>query len=356
MPHPFSIRVNLLLAGLVFALLLAANPLFAEEIEDSDQNFRWAYGTLQVENDLFANIANTDRHYTNGLQASVLSDPLPLDGWLGNIARLRVPLGLAKSAPSEHRVGFAIGHAIFTPDDTQTNLLVSNDRPYAAWAHLTLTLQTLWSTQGQGTFQDQWKFDVGVIGPAAGGRFVQNNWHSLIGADDANGWSHQLRNEPGLNVTFERAWNSPDLAPSQLGGFEVDAIPYVVAAVGNVQTYLGGGALARIGPNLPDDFGPTRIYPGVGGSEAFIVSEKFNYYLFAGIEARVVGRDVFLDGNLFRDSHGVNKRHLVSDLRLGAVTTWRNARLSFSHVYRTKEYSTQAKADQFGSIALGFAF
>jgi lipid A 3-O-deacylase len=349
-------RLNFFKFACVSLGLFSSISAFAEETATSSEPIQWAYGSVQVENDLFANMANTDRHYTNGLQASVLSAPLTLDGWLGNIARLRVPLGLDDSQPAETRIGVALGHSIFTPDDTQANTLITNDRPYAAWAHVTLTLQTLWETRSAGSFQDQWKFDIGIIGPAAGGRFVQNNWHNLIGADEANGWSHQLRNEPGLNVKFERAWNSPDLSPRSLGGFEVDGIPYAVAALGNIQTYLGGGGIVRFGPDLPDDFGPTRIYPGVGGSEAFTVSDKFNWYLFAGVEGRLIGHDIFLDGNLFRDSHNVNKRFLVSDLRLGAVTTWQNARLSFTHVYRTKEYSAQTKADQFGSFALGFAF
>ncbi|MEQ9144010.1 MAG: lipid A deacylase LpxR family protein [Parvibaculaceae bacterium] len=345
-----------LLPLLSFALVLLASPALADGEKPADSRFRWAYASVQVENDLFANIANTDRHYTNGLQGSLLSAPVALTGWLDEIATIRVPFGVEGTSPQTHRVGFALGHTIFTPDDTEVSALVPNDRPYAAWLHMTLTLQTLWETSGTGTFQDQWKFDVGVVGPAAGGRFVQNNWHKLIGADEANGWSNQLRNEPGLNVTFERAWNTPDLAPATLSGFEIDGIPYAVAALGNVQTYLGAGGIVRLGPDLPDDFGPTRIYPGVGGSEWFKPVDGFSWYVFAGVEGRVVGRDMFLDGNLFRDSHSVDKRYFVSDLRLGAVAIWNDYRLSFSHIYRTREYSGQPKPDQFGSFTLGVAF
>jgi lipid A 3-O-deacylase len=118
----------------------------------SDPSRQWAFGTVQVENDLFANVANTDRHYTNGLQASVLSHPLTLTGWQKEVATARMPFGLDDAKPASHRVGLALGHSIFTPDDTDTSGLVNNDRPYAAWLHLTFTLQTLWTTNGQGTF------------------------------------------------------------------------------------------------------------------------------------------------------------------------------------------------------------
>ncbi len=353
-----SLSVFMRLITIVAALTaLTATSARAEDVPQPIAPAGWAFGTVQVENDLFANFANTDRHYTNGLQASVLSHPIELAGWQEAVATARVPFGLDGAKPASHRVGLALGHSIFTPDDTDTSALVANDRPYAAWLHLTFTLQTLWTTPHSGTFQDQWKFDVGVIGPAAGGEFVQNNWHKLIGAEEADGWDNQLENELGLNVTFERAWNSPELAPSQLGGLQVDGIPYVVGALGNVQTYLGGGGIVRIGPDLPDDFGPARIYPGIGGSERFTPSDGgIDWYLFAGAEGRVVGRDIFLDGNLFRDSHSVDKRYFVSDLRLGAVAIWGRTRVSFTHVYRTKEYSQQPKPDQFGALTLGVAF
>ena len=109
---------------------------------------------------------------------------MELPGLLKDVATIRVPFG-AEGSPATHRLGLALGHSIFTPDDTSATATILDDRPYAAWLHFTLTLQTLWETNGVGTYQDQWKIDLGVVGPAAGGRFVQNNWHKLIGADEA---------------------------------------------------------------------------------------------------------------------------------------------------------------------------
>ena len=43
-------------------------------------------------------------------------------------------------------------------------------------------------------------------GPAALGEEVQNNFHRLINGDRVNGWNNQLRNEPGLTLTYERRW------------------------------------------------------------------------------------------------------------------------------------------------------
>ena len=51
---------------------------------------------------------------------------------------------------------------------------------------------------------DTLQLDVGLVGPAAGGAFVQNNFHRFIGDTTANGWANQLHNEPTLDLTFER--------------------------------------------------------------------------------------------------------------------------------------------------------
>ena len=334
--------------GMSFAVLAG---LLLTPAQASDRGFI----TVQSENDLFANLTNTDRHYTNGIQLSWISGPDQTPDWLAPMSGLRIPGTDRQAQTVDRRWGVALGHSIFTPDDTGATMLVPDDRPYAAWAHLTFTVQTVWKTGEEAAFQDQWKVDLGVIGPAALGEEVQNNWHRLIGADHVNGWAHQLGNEPGLNVTFERAWRSPSLKFGKLMGLETDVIPYAVLALGNVQTYGALGGTVRIGDGLPDDFGPPRIYPGIGGSEWFHTSDGFDWYLFAGAETRAVARDIFLDGNTFRDSHSVDKRNFVTDLRLGAVTVIGRARLSFTHVFRTREFHGQPKPDQFGSLTLGWA-
>ena len=78
---------------------------------------------------------------------------------------------------------------------------------------------------------------------------------------------------------------------------EVDFIPRIGAALGNVAIYADVGGTARIGKNLRDDFGPPRPRPALPGSEAFIGDGSFGWYLFAGVDGQAVGRNIFLDGN-----------------------------------------------------------
>jgi len=354
----FCLRIAaLIISG--FSLLLPnavrAQALLPDPAITPDNGFI----TLEVENDLFAKLANTDRHYTNGLKVSWMSAPTTdLPDWLKSLSA--PPLfGLFTNdeniTGATHRVGVSLAHLIFTPDDTDNPAPSYNDRPYAAWLHTTFTLQSVRSNDVGESWQDQWALDVGVIGPDAGGEQVQNGWHKLINVERAEGWDHQLKNELGLNLSFERAWRSNIFETSKVFGLSTDIIPYSSLALGNISTYAGAGAVWRIGPSLPDDFGPPRIYPASGGSEWFHASSGFDWYLFAGVEGRAVARDIFLDGNTFRDSQSVDKRPFVGDFKLGAVAVIGGARLSFTHDFRSHEFYGQPKIDQFGSLTLGFA-
>lgn len=347
-------KASIFQAGaLAASLVLAAAPAYAQRWDETDRGFI----TLQSENDLFARAANSDRHYTNGVQASWLSAPRQsVPDWMDFFAN--TPFLLTHEAVTERstRFGISVGQAIFTPDDTDQTAPIPTDRPYAAWLHTTLSLQSVRSTASGEAWQDQWKLDLGVVGPAALGRQVQRQWHKLINVASPQGWGNQLPNEPGINLSFERAWRSKTLPTPKLMGLETDFIPYGVLALGNVQTYAGAGGTLRLGYHLPDDFGPPRIYPGTGGSEWFRNEKAWSGYIFLGAEGRAVARDIFLDGTTWRDSMSVNKKPLVLDVKLGAVILLGNVRLSFTHVFRSREFDGQPKPDQFGAFTLGVGF
>jgi hypothetical protein len=70
-----------------------------------------------------------------------------------------------------------------------------------------------------------------------------------------------------------------------------------------------------------------------------------------------VARDIFLDGNTFRDSPGVDKRPFVADLSYGAGIIAGRWQLTFTQVYRTREFEAQLhKYNEFGSLTISCAF
>ena len=67
-----------------------------------------------------------------------------------------------------------------------------------------------------------------------------------------------------------------------------------------------------------------------------------------------MARNLFLDGNTFRHSHEVDRKPLVADLNLGLAFAWKKARLTFSRVFRSREFDGQNGADDYGSITLTY--
>jgi hypothetical protein len=136
----------------------------------------------------------------------------------------------------------------------------------------------------------------------------------------------------------------------------LDFTPHLGAALGNVFTYGNAGGTLRYGKRLPDGYGPPRIQPGLPGTGDFSPGSGFGWYLFAGIEGRAVGRNIFLDGNTFRDSRSVDKKRLVGDLQFGFVLDWSDVCLGYTHVLRTREFRTQGSNDGFGSLILSVKY
>ena len=136
-----------------------------------------------------------------------------------------------------------------------------------------------------------------------------------------------------------------------------DFTPHWGFALGNIFTYGAAGATLRFGEGLQKDYGPPRIRPSLPGSGFFETGDHgFSWYVFAGVEGRVVARNIFLDGNSFADSRNVNSKPLVGDLQGGLVVTVDRVRLSFTHVLRSEEFESQDKPDIFGAVALSISY
>ena len=318
---------------------------------------------FQVENDVFNRFSPTDRDYTNGIRIGWLSPAITaMPPGIVSMTTIPTFFGEPQSDSVVRRVGVSIGQNIYTPQDTFTSQPIYNDRPYAAWLYASFALQYTYKRRDEKTGQqepvrlDTLQLDLGLIGPAAGGEFVQNNFHNLIGVPRANGWANQLHNEPTIGIGFERRWRTARTVVFEDPKLEVDFIPRIGGALGNVAIYGDVGGTVRIGKNLRDDFGPPRPRPALPGSEAFIGDGSFGWYLFAGIDGQVVGRNIFLDGNTDGFSLRVSHRPFVAEAQAGLAITYHGVRVTYTQVLRTPDFYEQNRWTQFGSINVTFRY
>ncbi len=324
------------------ALLLAVLTALAPATSLAQSNESKGTFNFLVENDIYT---GTDQHYTSGVQFSYLSGRDDLPGWLRTTAGA-LP-GIADGA--HLRAGFQLGHSIYTPDDIKTRELQPNDRPYAGWLYGGVAV--VGETDDR---LDTWMLNLGIVGPSARGEDIQNGIHDLIGSDEANGWNNQIEDEFGYALLYERRWRN--LWEYERTGYGVDFNPHVGFSLGNVATYVNGGATVRLGNDLTNDFGPPRIRPSLPGSAYFEQRDDFGWYLFAGVDVRAVGYNIFLDGNTHKDGHDVDKEPIVADAQAGLVMTIDDWRLAYTYVYRTEEYEGQDKPDRFGSLSVSFHY
>ncbi len=336
-----------LLIYLVIFLFAAIPSVYSEEKPDLDDEQTFI---IYWENDIFA---NTDRYYTNGAKLIWISGDLGefiedkrLPAWsAGAIESVPLPKKAVKN------IALSLGQKIFTPKDIEKEELIEDDRPYAGYTYFGIGFHS--KTRKR---LDSLELDIGIVGPESYARDIQETVHEWINTDEPKGWNNQLKNEPALVVAYEikyRLWetDSGDWA-------EFDVIPHIGAALGNVYTYANAGAEIRWGYNLPLDFG-TGLFRPAGDSSLAAADAKsppFGFHVFVGVDGRAVLQNIFLDGNTFTDSHEVDKKPFVADIMAGASLNIKNFRLTYTHVYCTKEFDDQDEAQIFGSISLSYIF
>lgn len=310
--------------------------------------------TLYFENDWFG---GTDRHYTNGVKFSWLYSDLTTWGDQGWRKAFVEKLPFINRPGSQKNLGFSLGQNIYTPQDQDAFVPDPADRPYGGWTYLELTF--LSKTEH---IADTVSFQLGMVGRHSYAQDTQRWIHKVIDESRPNGWEHQLHDEVGLNVIFERKWRLYGRALN--GTLGIDLVPHAGLSLGNVQAYANTGGTLRFGFNLPSDFGVQLIRPAGGGNTPIddrdpriAADRSWSFFVFGAADGRVVGRDIFLDGNTFKDSPRVDKRIFVADLSYGLGVIAGRWQFTFTQVHRTREFEEQPfNHNDFGSVTLSRAF
>ena len=305
--------------------------------------------TLVSENDNYVP-ARQDRHYTNGLYVSYGlargHQPRWL-GWLGNLTPLR-------DRSEDREYNLAIGQHLYTPAAFTSMAAIPDDRPFAGWLYGELSV----TARAPGV-EEHLAVNLGVVGPAALGKATQELLHDISGDAKPRGWHNQLENEPALLLRYRRSWFTP-LAETRPVG--LDLVSRIGLSAGNVVTEAGAGAMLRLGSALFERDMPQRLPPGLSGNGARfdVRAGRFDWFVFAGAQGRIIARNIFLDGNTFEDSLSVDSKTLGWDASTGISLTFGQlaypVMLSFTHVWRGKEFDGQDGADKYGSAQLSVQF
>ena len=343
----------------------AGAGLAAEEEPVPEQNGKGLQLQLFIENDKWR---RTDQHYTNGLKAGV------------GIARESVPFVRAYEGliyevlgrPEQLYYGLFLGQNMYTPKNISDSNPQPFDRPWAGWTYVGLVTQRV--AKGAETSRahdvlDTVEFDIGTVGPSSHAEDVQIAWHQMIDSPRPQGWANQIPNEVAFLASYlhkrRYAYSRHET------GF--DFIPHVGASLGTVMTFARAGGIVRYGFNKTG-FGPDTIEPGgamLQGTRSrygddgrkcdlrVFGSVGCEWYVFGGLDMRLVGYNIFLDGTVFRDSPSVDRVPFVYDVLVGLSVRAGAFRASLTRVSRSEEFTTPRGGggrQGFHSISLGLEF
>jgi lipid A 3-O-deacylase len=321
----------------VFIVLCISTPAYADENSPS-------YLSFSHENDNLG--GGTDRHYTSGARATWFNAKTDVPKFIDDIAESIPTFDINENTGTF----YTVGQNLYTPSDIKVATQQEGDRPWAAFLYGSIGLATMTeSSDGGSAHVDELEFTLGIVGPEALGEQTQKFVHKNISkSPEPQGWDNQLDFEPGFIVSWQRR------IPK---AFEYDAKylnariePNFTVALGTIRTYAGAGATLILGSSGNIDT-PPRVRPAMPGTGVFYTEEnELNWQVFAGIDARVVGRDIFLDGNTFQDSYSVDKKILVGDASAGISFTYDSHRISYTINTRSKEFDGQEEESVFGSL------
>lgn len=326
---------------IIFILMLLNVNIFAS-VRDTKNPWTLESTNFYYENDL---IFNSDDQYTSGIKLSNIYSMQEYDfDWM------KIPFFYSEVHSHYMSIGFS--QEIFTPKDTISSTLVTNDRPYAGWSYISMGMH-----ESSADALTSLSLEIGMVGKSSLGEISQKTIHKLRGLAIPNGWDNQLRNELGINLLYQKKWK---FVPDSILGVESDIIPFAEVSLGNVRTHARAGGLMRIGTNIPKDFGSSSM--NIGGENSMplmsgaLYSEKLSFTLNFVLAGTAVARDIFLDGNSFVQSHSVEKEPFFGFASAGMSVRYKH--YSFEYVLTTvsKQFELQNGNHKYGGIIFSYFY
>jgi lipid A 3-O-deacylase len=212
-----------------------------------------------------------------------------------------------------------VAQEIFNPARDSRQRQIEGSRPNAGWLYFTEEVKVAHERSVESA-----SLTLGVTGPPALGAHFQQFAHDRAPRLNRDiDWSSQIQFEPGVNARYE--YERLTLA-REVGRATIQLLPSTSVSAGNVLTEATGSLRARFGFGIVEPW----LAPAPNRPPEFAI--------VAGVKARAVARDLFLDGNTFRDSPRVKHEPLVYEQELGASFRYKWVRLGYDVHWSTPTY------------------
>jgi lipid A 3-O-deacylase len=283
------------------------------------------YFRIHYENDYFS---ATDIYYTQGINLEYVNPA---------ISKLWSSKLLIHSASRENKFGISLEHEGFTPTSISHPEILYGDRPFAACLFLK-TFSMVNDASRRERISSE--LSAGVIGPAAGGKEMQESIHRWINAKQPQGWQNQIQNDLILNyqVEYERGLITSN------NHFSFSGKAGARAGTFNTKAYVGTILMVGYFDDPFTNFAKQKI--------------KTQVYVYAEPLVNAVGYDATLQGGWFNKtnpytiaSSDINR--LVFQGNFGLVIKTNTFQLEYFQSYLTKEFKT-GNYHIWGGIRIGW--
>jgi lipid A 3-O-deacylase len=276
----------------------------------------------------------TDRYYSNGFIIQY-----------NRAAKPKHPATIKKL------LQFEAAHKVYNPYTNRhsvQNVLLFMDRSFAGWLGVSAGVTQIKKNENI----LQYGVSVGILGPSARGRQIQEGWHKLIGLYKVYGWEYQVNDEWGLN--FSGAYYHSLMRSKQGNNISLHAVGQATA--GNTLTNAAAGLLLKTGWLNKEN--ETGYWSGNLGdkSESFKRNE-FIFFFEPVLQYQVYNATV--QGGLFINDKGLytgSIEPLVFQTKTGIMFTGNRFGLRWYYTFRTKEATAMRKGEHWGSIGATVRF
>ncbi len=321
------------------AILCLFTPLFANESFEPNTNHSI---TIVSENDAyFEPFIKSDEYYTAGHYISYLS-PEFADSWVNKIA------GFAHIYNKHFsRFSVALKQEIYTPENKYIYDFTPPTNDILFGAALYANLSFISRTRD---FMEQFSLDIGVVGPYAFGKEVQNGVHRITHNREALGWNvGALKNEVLVNLHYGFIWRWVFIEDF------FDVLPQFQISLGNAYTAASASIKFRVGYGIKNDFGAQKLKSRFVQN---IAGDGLKIYAVFGLGGSAVGRDIFVEGNIGKNApkSPVTINRFLYEIEVGAMIGWKY--LSFGYIWSNESprFREQKWHHKYGSLRLEIMF
>jgi hypothetical protein len=285
------------------------------------------------DNDLFVSKVK-DRYYTNGMFFA-----------FRNLAK-------NENEKLEKKIyEWQLVHLMYTPHKSTVIDVDEHDRPFASYLYASFGINKVYKSQQILKTSIQ----LGVIGPAALGKNLQNFIHDIYGFDRPLGWKYQIRNAVGLNFN---GYYAKSLSVDKRNLTDINLISSL--RIGTVFTDASAGLYGRIGFKPLQKMSNSIAFnsnlnnnstPNVRGIESMLYYKgTLSYILY----------DATIQGSFLNTSSPVTYEinPVRFDLELGLLFTANRVNFGYSyHFYTNKQKGLlYSRGNSYGSIRIGYLF